>query len=274
MPRRDRLTSEGRRIDRLLRYERALWKSEVSDVAGVDEVGMGPMAGPVVAAAVVFEPGTRIEGVDDSKRLDEHERIVLDRAIRAKARSIGIGIVEPSEVDRLNVYHAGLEAMRRSVVDLRMEPGHVLVDTRTIPGIAAPQSGIVRGDSASFTIAAASIVAKVHRDAIMGELDEKYPGYGLARNKGYCTSEHQAAVSRFGPSPVHRHSYTFIRELVGEYSGEFYRLRDLAARVRTASDVRELEAAVRGSASGLCSAEKHKLQLLIRRRRSRVEQTS
>lgn len=259
---------------RLFRHERVLWKSEVSDVAGVDEVGMGPMAGPVVAAAVVFGRGVRIDGVHDSKQLTHDERIALDRAIRRESRSVGIGIVDPAEVDRLNVYHAGLEAMRRSVVDLRMEPGHVLVDTRTIPGIAAPQSGIVRGDSESFTIAAASIVAKVFRDTIMDELDEKYPGYGFSRNKGYCTTEHQEAVSRLGPSPVHRHSYNFIRELIGGYSREFYRLRDLADRVQTVSDIRELEEGVRQAACGLSSPEKHKLRLLIRRRRARVEHSS
>jgi ribonuclease HII len=235
---------------------------------------MGPMAGPVVAAAVVFEPGTRIEGVNDSKQLNEDERVALDRAIRTKARSIGIGVVDPPEIDRWNVYHAGLEAMRRSVVDLPTEPGHVLVDARTIPGISAPQSGIVRGDSASFTIAAASIVAKVHRDGIMDDLDNRYPEYGFARHKGYCTVEHQEAVSRLGPSPVHRHSYNFIRELVGGYNREFYRLRDLAERVRTASDIRELEEGVREAASVLSSAEKHKLRLLIRRRRSRMERGS
>jgi ribonuclease HII len=261
---------ERRRMERLFVHERRLWGSGVNDVAGVDEVGIGPMAGPVVAAAVVFHAGTRIDGVDDSKVLDEDERVRIERAIRERARCIGIGVVDPADVDRLNVYHAGLEAMRRAVVDLGVQPGHVLVDNRTIPGIDAPQSSFVRGDSLSFSIAAASIVAKVYRDRMMSALDAEFPGYGLGRNKGYCTPEHQEAVTRLGPSRVHRRSYTFILELVGEYSEPFYQLRAAVDRVRSAADVRRIEAGIGAMRDRLSGAEKRKLQTLVRRRKARV----
>src|SRR5499433_200161 len=151
--------------------ETLLWRVGIKHVAGVDEVGMGPLAGPVVAAAVVFPPGFKLDGICDSKVLRAVTRERLDVEIRRRAVSVGIAVVEPDEIDRLNIYQAGLRALRGAVEALAVVPGFVLVDGREIPGLAMPQSAYPKGDSFVCSIAAASIVAKVHRDAIMRELD-------------------------------------------------------------------------------------------------------
>ena len=176
-------------------------------VAGVDEVGMGPLAGPVVAGAVVLPDEVDLPGLDDSKKLSRVTRERLDVAIREQALAVAVAEVSPEEVDRLNVYHAGLTAMRRAVEALDARPDHLLVDARTIPGIGVPQTGIVGGDALDASIAAASVVAKVYRDATMQRLDTQHPGYGFARHKGYPTAQHLLALKRLGPSPVHRRSF-------------------------------------------------------------------
>jgi ribonuclease HII len=191
--------------------ETLLWRVGIRHVAGVDEVGMGPLAGPVVAAAVVFPPGFKPDGIADSKVLRAEVRERLDREIRRRALAIGIGVVEPDEIDRLNIYRAGLSALRRAVDALSLVPGFVLVDGREIPDLPVPQSAYPKGDSFVCSIAAASIVAKVHRDAIMRDLDTRYPGYGFARHMGYSTRAHFAAIRERGPSPVHRRSFAPVR---------------------------------------------------------------
>ena len=207
---------ERRRLGRMLRLERALWRSGLTEVAGVDEAGVGPLAGPVVAAAVVFEPGTEIAGVDDSKRLSPRRREALAEIIHERAAGIGIGIGSLDDIARLNIYHAALQAMRRAVEALPRPPQRLLVDARTIPGLAMPQDPYVKGDGLSFSIAAASIVAKTYRDRLMTELDRAYPGYGFAAHKGYDTPAHRAALARLGPCPEHRMSYRTVRDLCGE----------------------------------------------------------
>lgn len=197
----------------LLRTERALWATGITRVAGVDEVGVGPLAGPLVAAAVVVPPTMRLRGVDDSKRLRPALREELAGRIRAEALAVSLGVVDVDEIDRLNVYRATLEAMRRAVAGLAVVPEHVVVDARTIPGIDLPQTAIVRGDSRSFAVAAASIVAKVARDARMRDLDREYPGYGFADNAGYGTAAHLAALARQGPCPAHRRSFAPVRQM-------------------------------------------------------------
>ena len=188
--------------------ERLLWRVGIRAVAGVDEVGMGPLAGPVVAAAVVFPPETAIAGVADSKQLTAAQRERLDVEIRARALAIGIGVVEPEEIDRLNIYHAGMKAKRAALGALGpVVPGFVLVDGREIPGIPMPQSGYPKGDAFVLSIAAASIVAKVRRDGIMRELEERHPGYGFGKHMGYATASHLRALAEHGPSPVHRRSF-------------------------------------------------------------------
>lgn len=198
---------ERRGIETATQVERLFWGAGIARVAGVDEVGVGPLAGPVVAAAVVFAEGKALPGVADSKTLTRRTRERMDVVIRERAVGIGIGIVEPAEIDRVNIYQAGLQAMRAAVEALPFAPDHVLVDARHIPGLTIPQTRYVHGDAFVYSIAAASIVAKVHRDAIMRRHDADYPQYGFRRHVGYATREHLAALSRFGPSPLHRRSF-------------------------------------------------------------------
>ena len=172
---------------------------------------MGPLAGPVIAAAVVMPPGSYVDGVADSKVLTAAARERLAEEIHRRALTVGIGVVEPEEIDRLNIYQAGLCALRRAVEALAVVPEFVLVDGREIPGLAMPQSAYPKGDSFVCSIAAASIVAKVHRDGLMRDLDRLYPGYGFARHMGYSTRAHFAAIREYGPSPIHRRSFAPVR---------------------------------------------------------------
>jgi ribonuclease HII len=185
--------------------ERLLWSAGLARVAGVDEVGMGPLAGPVVAAAVMFAADTPpLRGIADSKLLAAAAREEAAHAIRAVAIGVGLGVVEPDEIDRLNIYQAGLQAMRRAVAALPFSPDHVVVDARHIPQLEVPQTRYVRADAIVYSVAAASIIAKVHRDAVMQALDATYPAYGFARHVGYATPLHRrsfapcaAAAARF-----------------------------------------------------------------------------
>jgi ribonuclease HII len=257
---------ERMRLDGMLNFERVLWRSGLEHIAGVDEVGMGPLAGPVVAGAVVFPPGTELAGVDDSKRLDPEQREELAAAIRERASGIGIGHADVGEIDRLNIYAAGLLAMRRAIEALPVPPEHVLVDARVIPDLRCPQNAFNKGDGINFSIAAASIVAKTHRDRLMTELDAKYPEYGFARHKGYATSEHQEAIRRHGPCPIHRMSYGFIRELCGEYAASFYALKQQLESAEDAAALRCFEETLDRQRSGLDEPEHRKLRLMLLRR--------
>jgi ribonuclease HII len=207
--------SEGQRLRRLLRFETELWATGVTLIAGVDEAGMSPLAGPVCAAAVIFEPGTRIPGVDDSKKLDAPSRERLAKEIKATALTWSVGWAQVAEIDSLNIYWAGLLAMRRAVEGLTQQPEHMLIDARRLKDLAIPQQAIIRGDSKSLTIAAASILAKTSRDAAMCDLDDAYPGYGLRVHKGYPVRGHLAALAKLGPTPIHRRSFGPVREALG-----------------------------------------------------------
>lgn len=191
----------------LLRRERELQRAGYSRIAGVDEAGVGPLAGPVVAAAVVLAPGDPIEGLDDSKRLRPALRERLEATVRQRALAWGVAQVSPGELDRLNVYQAGLLAMRRAVEALEPAADFLLVDARTVPGVATPQEAHIRGDARHHAIAAASVLAKVHRDRIMEQLARSYPGYGFEKHKGYATAAHLEALERLGPTPAHRWSF-------------------------------------------------------------------
>ena len=191
----------------LLRHERALWSQGVLHIAGVDEVGVGPLAGPVVAAAVILPPECDLRGIDDSKKLSPATRERLAAAIRECAIAVGVGVVPVDEVDRLNVYWAAIEAMRRALATLAVAPAQVLVDARRIPDLTIPQTALVKGDAHSYSIAAASIVAKVARDEMMIDAGTRYPAYGFERHMGYATAEHLAALQRHGPCPEHRRSF-------------------------------------------------------------------
>lgn len=261
----DKQRDERLRIVAMLHFEQVLWKSGVVHIAGVDEVGIGPLAGPVVAAAVVFEPGTEIEGVDDSKRLDPARRHELAEIIHARARGVGIGLADVEEIDRLNIYHAGLLAMKRAIEALPMRPQHVLVDARTI-AVDIPQNPFNKGDGINFTIAAASIVAKTHRDRLMENLDRNYPGYGFAAHKGYSTLEHREAITRLGPCSQHRTSFPVIHELCGEYSGLFYEMRRQLDVATSRELLGAFEADLEARLKDLKELEWRKLRLLIGRR--------
>jgi ribonuclease HII len=204
--------AERQRMARLFARRRRLARAGARAVAGVDEVGVGPLAGPVVACAVVLPERVDLPGLDDSKQLGAPARERLAAQIRAQALALCVALVPPAEVDVLNVYRAGLEAMRRAVRGLTLRPDHVLVDARTIPGIEVPQTSLVHGDAIDGSIAAASVVAKVHRDALMERLAVRHPGYGFERHKGYATPEHLAALRRLGPSPVHRLSFAPVAQ--------------------------------------------------------------
>jgi ribonuclease HII len=202
--------AEKRRLEKLRSHERLLEEIGISPIAGVDEVGMGPLAGPVVAAAVILPPKPLIEGIDDSKALTRLARERIDAEIRKVAIAIGLGVVSAVEVDELNIFQAGLEAMRRAVAALPVPPRHVMVDGRTVPGLETQQTAFPKGDARVYSIAAASIVAKVHRDRMMADLEHEHPGYGFASHVGYATAEHREAIRRLGPCSAHRRSFTLL----------------------------------------------------------------
>jgi ribonuclease HII len=207
--------AEGQRLRHLFRFEQEIWTTGVTRIAGVDEAGMSPLAGPVVAGAVILPVGWKLNGVDDSKKLDAEERTHLAVQIKANAVAWGVGIVSHEEIDRLNIYWAGLLAMKRAVESLSPVPEHLIIDARKLADVPIPQKSIVHGDELSFSIAAASIIAKTTRDAMMIALDGEHPGYGFARHKGYPVPEHYAALDRLGACPIHRRSFGPVRKALG-----------------------------------------------------------
>ncbi len=262
----ERERDERVRLDSMRHFERVLWKSGVRDIAGVDEAGVAPLAGPVVAAAVMFPPDTDIAGIDDSKKLDAPTREALAKQIRAKASGVGVGIGTVEDIDRINIYHASLLAMQRAVEALPRTPQHVLVDARTVPGIAMPQNAFNKGDGINFSIAAASIIAKTSRDAMMEALDREYPGYGFAAHKGYPTPEHRRAFMELGPCKVHRMSFPVIHEMLGEYSPLFYELRTRLFEARARDALAAFETGFKARMKELDEREGQKLRLLLARR--------
>lgn len=202
-------------MDHDRRREHALWAEGIQRVAGVDEAGVGPLAGPVVAAAVILPRSFDGTDIDDSKKLSETKRLRGFERVSAQAISLCIAEVWPHEIDELNIYHATLCAMTRALGGLHAPAEHVLVDGRQLPAWPRGQTRIVGGDAQELSIAAASILAKVWRDAILVDLDAMYPGYGFAGHKGYPTQAHRDALARLGPTPVHRFSYPAVQRLVG-----------------------------------------------------------
>ncbi len=207
--------AEGQRLRHLVRFESELWERGLALVAGVDEAGMAPLAGPVVAGACVLPPDYRPRGIDDSKQLDRAQRERLAEDIRRNAICWAVARAEVEEIDSFNIYRAGLLALTRAVKALATCPEHLLVDARKLRELPIPQTSIIHGDALSLTIAAASILAKTARDALMAELDLVYPGYGFARHKGYATAEHFDALNRLGACSIHRRSFQPVREALG-----------------------------------------------------------
>ena len=183
-------------------------------VAGVDEVGRGPLVGAVVTAAVILDPARPIAGLNDSKKLSEKRRLALCEEIKEKALSWSLGRAEPHEIDELNILHATMLAMQRAVEGLSVTPKLALIDGNRCPKLAVPSAPVVKGDSRVPAIAAASILAKVSRDREMVEMDRLYPGYGIAGHKGYPTPVHLEALQRLGPTPIHRRSFAPVRALL------------------------------------------------------------
>ncbi|HHI94341.1 MAG TPA: ribonuclease HII [Gammaproteobacteria bacterium] len=183
-------------------------------VAGVDEVGRGPLAGPVVTAAVILDPEQPISGLADSKALSEKKREALFDEIRKKAKAWAIGRAEVEEIDKINILQATMLAMQRAVAGLALQPGHVLVDGNRCPELPCTAEAIIKGDGKVPAISAASIIAKVTRDREMVLLDVRYPGYGLAGHKGYPTKAHMTALQDLGATPIHRRSFAPVRRVL------------------------------------------------------------
>jgi len=201
------LFAELGRLSILRRLEDELDRRGYRSVAGVDEVGRGCLAGPVVAAAVILPRDCVLPGLDDSKRLDESAREHIEVLVRRHAVSIGLGHTEAPQIDERNILRASLQAMRQAVQALSPEPEAILVDAVRIPGVRRPQLPVVHGDALCASIAAASVVAKVHRDRLLRQLSQRYPVYGFERHKGYGTAEHWEALRQYGPCPEHRLSF-------------------------------------------------------------------
>jgi ribonuclease HII len=197
-----------------LKFEKNAYGNGFTFVAGIDEAGRGPLAGPVMAAAVILPAGLSITGVDDSKKLAPNKRQKLFEIIMAQAISVGVGVVNPVEIDRINILQATRRAMLTAVQQLSPQPDYLLIDGISTIDSAVPQKTIKKGDSLSLTIAAASIIAKVTRDRLMIEMDATYPGYGFAGHKGYGSAAHLDAIRRLGPSPIHRLTFGGVKEYV------------------------------------------------------------
>ncbi|WP_035099481.1 ribonuclease HII [Aneurinibacillus terranovensis] len=197
-------------------YERGLWSRGHSYIAGVDEVGRGPLAGPVVTAAVILPETIYLPGLNDSKKVSPAKREELYKQIRENAIAVSVGISDHHLIDTINIYQATLRAMSSAVHNLPVAPTVLLNDAVTIPGVPMRQIPIIGGDAKSISIAAASIIAKVERDRMMAEYDQVYPGYGFSRNMGYGTAEHLDALKVLGPSPIHRRSFAGVLQPAGE----------------------------------------------------------
>jgi len=201
------MAREQERVAALYAWETRLQRQGAVHIAGLDEAGRGPLAGPVTAAAVILPPGLLIAGINDSKKISPSRRRELAGTIKKASRAWAIGWASVKEIDSLNILVASRWAMRRALDALSIKPQHVLIDGLSLPGLEIPQTPLVGGDALSASIAAASILAKVARDELMLAYDEVFSGYGLAGNKGYPTLKHRQALKRLGPSPLHRLSF-------------------------------------------------------------------
>lgn len=203
----EREAKQKEQLKEMLKYEKALWNEGVEFVAGVDEVGRGPLAGPVVTAAVILPHDFNILGVNDSKKLTPKKRDELYDLIMENALAVSIGRREPERIDEINILEATKEAMTDAIFGLKIKPDHVLIDALTLKTVDIPQTGIIHGDASSVSIAAASIIAKVTRDREMVEMAKLYPGYAFESNKGYGTKAHYEGLAALGPCPIHRQSF-------------------------------------------------------------------
>ena len=261
--------AERARVGRLLKIERTLQKKGIVHIAGVDEAGRGPIAGPVVAAAVLFPADAAILGLDDSKALKPEERSSLFNEIHQKATCIGVGQCDAAEIDQLNIHNATLTAMRQAILALQPQPERILVDGNHLPKSGLYEMALVKGDSRSHAIAAASIIAKVTRDRQMVALDSAHPGYGLAHHKGYASPDHLAAVKRLGPSPVHRRSF----HLNGFHTPAYLHLRGRIDRTIRPEDLPSIAHDLRQARASLPPRAFRELQAHLALRETQLNRT-
>ena len=203
---------EDLRLEKMLAYEKELYTQGIHLIAGVDEVGRGPLAGPVVAAAVILPKACKIPGLNDSKKIPKSKHKEIYEAVLQNAIAIGIGIKDNHVIDQVNIYEATKLAMLEAIGQLEPQPQHLLIDAMKLD-LPIPQTSIIKGDANSLSIAAASIVAKVTRDQMMGEFDREYPGYDFAQNAGYGTAKHLAGLDKLGVTPIHRRSFEPIKSM-------------------------------------------------------------
>ena len=203
---------EDERLEKMLAYEKELYTQGIQLIAGVDEVGRGPLAGPVVAAAVILPKACKIPGLNDSKKIPKSKHKEIYEAVLQNAIAIGIGIKDNQVIDQVNIYEATKLAMREAIGQLEPQPQHLLIDAMKLD-LPISQTSIIKGDANSLSIAAASIVAKVTRDQMMEEFDRKYPGYDFAQNAGYGTAKHLAGLDQLGVTPIHRRSFEPVKSM-------------------------------------------------------------
>ena len=203
---------EDLRLEKMLAYEKELYAQGIQLTAGVDEVGRGPLAGPVVAAAVILPKNCKIPGLNDSKKIPKSKHQAIYQAVLDQALSIGIGVKDNRVIDQVNIYEATKLAMLEAIQELEPQPQHLLIDAMTLD-LPISQTSIIKGDANSLSIAAASIVAKVTRDQMMTEYDQEYPGYDFAQNAGYGTSKHLEGLEKQGVTPIHRRSFEPIKSM-------------------------------------------------------------
>ena len=207
---------ENLRLENMLTYEKDLYKQGLTLIAGVDEVGRGPLAGPVVAAAVILPQGCKIKGLNDSKKIPKKKHLEVFQAVQDQALSIGIGIIDNQVIDQVNIYEATKLAMKEAISQLSLQPQHLLIDAMKLD-LPISQTSIIKGDANSLSIAAASIIAKVTRDELMKDYDSQFPGYDFTANAGYGTAKHLEGLTKLGVTPIHRTSFEPVKSLV---SGE------------------------------------------------------
>lgn len=204
---------EETRLENMLTYEKSLYAEDYELIAGIDEVGRGPLAGPVVAACVVLPKNEKIVGLDDSKKIPKKKHDAIYQEVLKRALAVGVGIVEASVIDSVNIYEATKLAMLAALDDLPIRPNYLLIDAMKLD-CPIPQQSLIKGDATSLSIAAASIVAKVKRDQLMAEYDSLYPGYGFTKNAGYGTQKHIEGLSKLGITPIHRQSFEPVKSLI------------------------------------------------------------
>ncbi len=203
---------EDLRLEQMLRYEKELYKADYQAIAGIDEVGRGPLAGPVVAAAVILPPECKIKGLNDSKKIPKKKHQEIYQAVLDKALAVGVGLMNNEIIDQVNIYEATKLAMKEALSKLSLKPDYLLIDAMKLD-VDIPQESIIKGDANSLSIAAASIVAKVTRDKLMADYDKKFPGYDFAKNTGYGTRSHLQGLERSGVTPIHRKTFEPIKSM-------------------------------------------------------------